>query len=321
MKHRTAAAALLVVVVVVVVVIVAVVVVGAMVGRKASTPKVPAQCIPSWVPAHVRPTPADALAMTHAIRRGREVAARSTMAVCCLVRDEVRAVERNVPEILRFLKENFRGSRMYVLENDSVDGTKDVLRDLEIRYPDDLRCDMRVGLSGTRAKKLPEAERMGLMTRLRQECIDWVLRDSERSDFDPDFIMIVDVDYDRLWFPGVLDSLGDADAWDVACANSISDDDRMYDWGSFGDFGTGRKSFQKQGQPFRMRSGPGRFRRYSYCFGSMSLYKTALVRRRSPYDARYGLVEGNPHEHTGFVRGLGGRVVANPNMILRQTWH
>jgi len=255
--------------------------------------------------------------MTTAILRGREVAARSTMAVCCLVRDEARAVARNVPEMLGFLKTHFRDGRMYVLENDSADGTKDVLRDLEALYPESLRCDMRDGVSGTRAKKLPEAGRMNLMTRLRQKCLDWVLRDS--VDFDPDFIMIVDIDYDHLWFPGVLDSLADADAWDVACANSISDDGRMYDWGSFGD-ANGKKSFTRQGRPFRMRSGPRRFRRYSYCFGSMSLYKTSIVRQRSRF-ARYGLVEGNPHEHSRFVRDLGGRVVANANMVLRQTWH
>lgn len=312
MKFRTA-------IIAAVIAVAAVVLVAVACSHSSSTPE-HLDTIPSWIPAHVRPTAADARAMTLAIRRGREVAARSTMAVCCLVRDEVRAVARNVPEILLFLKENFRGSRMYVLENDSADGTKDVLRDLEALYPESLRCDMRDGVSGTRAKKLPEAERMDLMARLRQECIDWVLRDSVESGSDPDFIMVVDVDYDRLWFPGVLDSLADADAWDVACANSISDDGRMYDWGSFGDI-DGKKSFTKQGRPFRMRSGPGRFRWYSYCFGSMSLYRTSLVRQRSPFGARYGLVEGNPHEHSRFVRGLGGRVVANANMVLRQTWH
>jgi hypothetical protein len=223
------------------------------------------------------------------------------------VRDDLRAVQKNLPDVLSFFNANFREHRMYIVENDSVDGTKSALRSLEASFPN-VRCILLDGVSESHSTKLCRRDehhncqkRTVLLGELRQMCLEACMRD-----WSPDFVFVFDADFKNLWYDGIFNSFGNDQEWDVVCANSFrvagNNNIHTYDIGSF-------SSDISDHKPFKMAS---ELKKCEFCFGSMSLYRGSLFLSNDfHYDGTHGI------EHIDMVKSLStDRVFANPNMIV-----
>lgn len=272
-----------------------------------------ATLLPKWMPHHLRPPFWCVPRIHNHIATGKRTCASLSISACCILRDEVDAVRRKIPEMLTFLKLHFKSVRLYVVENDSTDGSTQALRDLAQSDPTCIRLVLLQNVSASHSRQMctdgnPNCGVRGkILASLRQQCLDTCLDDSDSSHM-PDVVLVFDVDYKSLWYPGILDSFESWDEWDVVCANSVGMDGAMYDWGSF-------NGYSETPAPFRMSSGNSRFVPFQHCFGSMSLYRASLLRQRA---SRYALLEKNyPIEHIAFVQALPTtRVYANTNMVI-----
>jgi glycosyltransferase involved in cell wall biosynthesis len=272
-----------------------------------------ATLLPAWIPHHLRPPFWRIPHIHHHIAVGKRKCTTLSISACCILRDEVDAVHRTIPEMLTFLKTHFKSVRLYLVENDSTDGTTQALQKFAQSNPSHVRLTQMQNVSASHSRHMctngtPNCGLRGkMLASLRQQCLDACLDDPDAS-HTPDVVLIFDVDYRTVWYPGILDSFGSWEEWDVVCANSVGTDGFMYDWGSF-------NGYDQTPAPFRMSSGHSRFVPFEHCFGSMSLYRASMLNRRV---SRYDIMEKEyPIEHIAFVRALPtNRVYANTNMVI-----
>jgi len=146
----------------------------------------------------------------------------SRIAVCGIVRDCARNLRRNL-ERVESLRGSFRELRIVIAENDSKDGTKAVLRDLQRRdesaiveiadhgtvtLPRRLASGVNPSFSHHRISKMAAYRNRYLelaSTHIGFSRLDWVVM----------------LDWDVEWFrpEGILRTLAKSAAWDVATAN------------------------------------------------------------------------------------------------------
>jgi hypothetical protein len=119
------------------------------------------------------------------VRFGREIASSHSVAIVAICRNAIPWL----PNTLRLIEETgsmFQEWSAYIYENDSSDGTKDVLASWQDRGR------RRVSLNDNGRPHLShtiEPERTHALAEYRADCQDWVRRSSR-----PDFVLVVDTD-------------------------------------------------------------------------------------------------------------------------------
>lgn len=145
-----------------------------------------------------------------------------TLVICGIVRDAERGLKHNIPvidELTRMIKDY----RIVMYENDSKDGTKEVLRRWHERDP--LRIHVCLNDSDA-GKTTPSAgevacnpfysrKRICKMARLRNHYMAYV----EEAQWTGDLLMVVDMDVAQLHLDGILDTLRAPQSWDAVVAN------------------------------------------------------------------------------------------------------
>lgn len=260
---------------------------------------------PSWLSLRLRPFSEEGQQrIQRGIQKGIDVARSSHIAVCIILRDEAESIRRNMPELLGFLRAYFCGYKLFIVENDSTDDTRPLLHSLQSQDRN-VHCKLldlkqKHSVQHCHGTEKNCTSRGQLLADLRNTCMQWALSSYEACDY----VLVLDIDYMHIWFPGVLHSLGLADRWDVVCANSMhmSPLAFTYDSASFSTF-----------QMFAPRIDRALQGPYCHCFGSMSLYKADLVSRtKATYGTKTSVIE-----HVQFVHGLRTkRVFMNPAMVI-----
>jgi len=116
---------------------------------------------------------------------------------CFLVRDGEAYLEDNVRAIVHFAEEHCQSWKIHYVENDSSDGTRDILDDLEWEYAPAIRGERLDDVSGLHtqdicaAKQEPDncQERILLLAKLRQRLVDAALEAKT------DVLVMVDLDF------------------------------------------------------------------------------------------------------------------------------
>ena len=134
------------------------------------------------------------------VDEGRKVAHESQLAVVGLARNCAKNL-RNTLELLSELSEPFFSTGGYVFENDSVDGTKEILNRYKpewvtVKSQDLNRPHLPGEFQGPRTEALAE---------YRNSCVDWVKENASHTDF----VVVLDLDADGGFsIDGVLNSIG-----------------------------------------------------------------------------------------------------------------
>ena len=157
------------------------------------------------------------------IESGLERSGTLKIAVCSIVRDCEKNLRNNIP-IVNNIVSKFQDFRIIVFENDSIDGTKNLLK---VWANHSSKIFVQCETFGTRT--IPEKSsshtnkyfsryRITKMINYRNRYLDKL----EEINFKPDYVLIVDLDVSKIFINGVFHSIGLNNYWDVITANGFS---------------------------------------------------------------------------------------------------
>jgi hypothetical protein len=215
---------------------------------------------------------------------------------------------------IEYLGEFFADYRVIIFENDSVDGTKEVLLAWSKRNP-----KVQVISESFANKKRPS---IGFLADIRNKYLD-AMKNASYDNFD----IMIPVDMDMSYgfdIRGVFDSFSEFAQWGAVCANGIfTKEGKMYDMFAFrnDEFPYGINdvssvqywsSIVPKGQ--KIYDPKSDLVLVSSCFGGLAIYKREFVK-----DCKYSSDRGDC-EHVLFnkcVRDNGAKMFMNPAQVIR----
>ena len=263
------------------------------------------------------------------VKLGRKHASESTVVICGMLRDAAK----NLPNIQRRVEKLgslFKDYRVLIVENDSTDGTRELLLKWHSRNP-------RVNIlgCGTNAKScslsFPKTEGHGVDRRRIDKMIhlrNLYLDEVRRSYSTTDYTIVWDLDIiGSVYLDGVQNSMGYLSTTPTACAMTANG---MYRWGILTlyydtyallqheegfDINYKTASDVRKGLGFRYVRGQFPVNVKS-AFGGFSIYRTrALCDSNVDYTQLPSDGENILCEHTNLCKKLRGEVYVNPSMI------
>ena len=258
--------------------------------------------------------------------------AGKSLAVCSIVRNAQRGLERNIP-VIRALCARFKDYRIIVFENDSTDRTVSIL---EAWASADPKVTVSCRTLGIRT--IPRAAevtvnpffsryRIVKMADFRKQYLEYL----ERQEWNPDYLVVVDLDVERLELPSILTSFAPAPEWDAVTSFGYSLSPRLrrryHDAYALVELGKEQvpqteSSIQSVSDRWgTLRPGDDWIPVYS-AFGGLAIYRYACVR-----GLRYRCVDNGDArvevrcEHFGLCQQMHergyGRIYVNPGMKLK----
>lgn len=155
----------------------------------------------------------------------QKVSRFSSIVICSIVRNAEKGLRRNIP-VIDALTKSFDDWKVVVYENDSVDNTKSILRDWEEKYQENVfviseDIDKESTIPSSLANEVNpffSAKRISKMAMLRNKYLDYV----EGKGWNPEYLMVVDLDVAQLYLDGIIDCFNTADKWDAITAFGYS---------------------------------------------------------------------------------------------------
>ena len=146
-----------------------------------------------------------------------------TVVICSIVRNARRGLVRNAP-VIRSLCAHFKDYRVVIFENDSTDGTDRFLQEWAEKDPKVYVSCRRIGV-----RTIPRPEdvscnpffsiwRNEKMSGFRNQYLAYV----ESQGWNPDFLVVVDLDVAKLNLDGILTSFTDTVEWDAVTSFGYS---------------------------------------------------------------------------------------------------
>lgn len=263
-------------------------------------------------------------------KKGKERVASKSLLIFGMVRDCGQNLKRNIPAI-ESIGAYFKDYRIVVLENNSKDNTKDVLRNWSAKN-DKVRVFLN-DFDESKYKAIPPDERYFKYFQLNklQKYYDYrnMLMDTVESiGYESDYSILIDMDVAGIDVKGVITSFGSDISWDAVTANGYSLSPRMrrryHDTFALCEHGMEDKkqtmhmvdeykdvfSYLRKGLPF--------IRVFS-AFGGIAIYRTVAIKglRYQPYYNEYGQIQVRC-EHFALYKAMSekgyDRVFINPNM-------
>ncbi len=164
------------------------------------------------------------------------------VAICALVRDCKNQLERNIPTINK-LKNSFSRSHVVIVENDSKDGTKELLGRWAKDEDDVYAISEDIGVQtipdvkeGQEVYPWYSTHRVKLMASYRNKYLEFI----EKKAWTLDFVIIVDLDLAYISINGVANSFGQDIKWDAITSNGIKhfkEGSKYYDTYAFMELG------------------------------------------------------------------------------------
>ena len=209
--------------------------------------------------------------------------------IAALARDCNDSIIRNIPKI-ELLRRKFRESHVVVIENDSKDGTKEVLEGWKkqskgvevimnnfgtVTVPEKSSKVIRPGSSNYRISK---------MASYRNMYMDY----ARKADFDINFLLVMDIDIDDFSVEGVVSSINNApDDWGALFANGnkIFNEKQksFYDYFAYVPYENKQLSLKYSDMFFQARKVRNLLKRNKYvkcisAFGGMAIYKWEYIK-------------------------------------------
>ena len=247
-----------------------------------------------------------------------------------MVRDCSKTLQRNIPAI-EDIGSHFADYRIIVVENNSKDDTKSILQkwaqnnNKVLAYLNDF--------DEGKYKQIPAVENYFKYFQLNKLQKYYDYRNNlkelvDRTEFDSDYSLLIDMDVARIDVKGVITSFGSDIDWDAVTANGYSFSPslkrRYHDTFALCEYGMqDKKQTLKMIQDYQsifsfMRKGMPFIRVFS-AFGGIAIFKTKAIKglRYEPVMNEYGQVQVRC-EHFALFKAMAekgyDKVFINPNM-------
>ena len=261
----------------------------------------------------------------------------STIILCSIVRNAEKGLRRNIPIISELLM-RAKDYRVFVYENDSVDGTKELLQKWHQKDPHRIHISLNEYDS---TKTIPATNltnglnpffshrRIDKMAMLRNRYMEYI----EKQKWDADYLIVVDLDVARICLDGILSSFESKPEWDAVTALGYSIGPNLkrryhdtYALTLYGEeeFPQTEQKVKSLAGLYSVLKGYGTWMRVFSAFGGLAIYR---------YDAIKGLRYAHPSlnnddervevrcEHYSLYKQMVERgydkVYINPSMILK----
>jgi len=146
-----------------------------------------------------------------------------TIAVAILARDCEKSLTNNISKI-EHLRTYFKASLVVIVENDSIDQTKNILKEWEknAKHVVVLSEDYHTVTFPQKTKECPfpgtSMYRMEKMCFFRNKYMDYL----KNADIEYDYLMVVDIDVDSIEVQSIIDTLINAPSdWTALFANGV----------------------------------------------------------------------------------------------------
>lgn len=210
--------------------------------------------------------------------------------VCGIVRNAAKGLRRNIP-VIDTLCSYFGEYRIVFYENDSKDTTKEVLAAWQKTNPKRI-CILSEDYDTTSAiptesevKGNPffSERRIQKMADLRNRYMDYI----EKHQWNADYLMVVDMDVQRIDLKGVLSSFADTRGWDAVTAYGYSTSPKLrkryhdtYALTAYGDEGNPQteEKIKRLAEKYALRKGEEDWIRVFSAFGGMAIYRYERVK-------------------------------------------
>lgn len=154
------------------------------------------------------------------ILAGKEKMATSSVAIAALIRDGEHALKRNIPSVDKLMG-MFKEAKMVIVENDSVDNTKALLREWSNRQSNlhlmsqdfGTRTIVKVDHPHPKSKYF-SFHRVEKMSFYRNLYLDYI-----KDHLEVDFLIVIDLDVSEIDLEGICHSFGWKQSWDAMSAN------------------------------------------------------------------------------------------------------
>ena len=254
--------------------------------------------------------------------------------VCSIVRDAENGLRANIP-VLRELLAYFGDYRVVVYENDSKDRTKELLKDLQatdqehvLVYMENKAAQKTIPMaSSVNCNPFYSTTRISKMVALRNKYMEVV----DQLDFNPDYLMVVDLDVAQLFLEPILNTFNYGKEWDAVTANGYSlgpnlrrryhDSYALTEYGDEGNPQTEEKILSLAKKYGKLQKADEWIRVYS-AFGGLAIYRYEAIK-----GLRYQLLENGDGrvevkcEHFSIYKQMAERgsdkVFINPDMKLK----
>ena len=261
----------------------------------------------------------------------------STIILCSIVRNAEKGLRRNIPIISELLM-HAKDYRVFVYENDSVDGTKELLQNWKQNDPQRIHvslnnCDSTKTVPSNKlangVNPFFSHRRIDKMAMLRNTYMEYI----EKQKWEADYLIVVDLDVARICLDGILSSFESKLDWDAVTAFGYSIGPnlkrRYHDTYALTLYGEDKSPQTEQKVKslaglFSVLKGYGAWMRVFSAFGGLAIYR---------YDAVKGLRYAYPSlnndddrvevrcEHYSLYKQMAERgydkVYINPSMILK----
>lgn len=267
------------------------------------------------------------------VKNGYEKMRNSSVVICALVRDSEAALKQNIPFVDK-LAEKFAESTIFIVENDSVDNTKMLLKEWGAKN-DSVVIDSRDYGTQTIAEpqknEHPRARyfsenRISKMAGFRNIYMDYV-----KSNLKVDYLIAIDLDVYKISLDGIASSFGFEKKWDSINSNGrkITPESpfspTFYDTFAFQDLRdegpTSMKSIKKYQEKYKgLKTGMDLIKVNSG-FNGMAIYRWEAIK-----ELEYRTEKNNDPivkytcEHTVFHREMresgNGEIYLNPSQLV-----
>lgn len=246
---------------------------------------------------------------TQNLRNGMIEMAKHKLVICGITRDNANAL----PNVIRHIENTasfFKDYKVIIFENDSSDGTKEILKNWSMKNDKVKILSKDYGFI-----KRPS---IAFMAEARNFYLDELQNNHEYDDYD--IVMVADLDFGKGWDArGIADSFSKINDWEAVCSNgSLRPYTNMYDTFAFLNLEpnkcTHNEHFNKCNHTKRYKVDEPLVPVGS-CFGGIAFYKREFIK-----GCRYESHDEDC-EHIAFhqcmINKNHGRMFLNPSQFLR----
>lgn len=147
-----------------------------------------------------------------------------TIVICSIVRNAEKGLKRNIPVVNKLCRQ-FKDYRIVVFENDSDDRTKEILAEWQSKDPSNIHIFMEnLGIrtipkpSEVSCNPFFSLKRNEKMSAFRNKYLNYI----EENNWNPDYLMVVDLDVSRVIYDGIITSFNTKEVWDAITAFGYS---------------------------------------------------------------------------------------------------
>jgi len=162
--------------------------------------------------------------MLKEMKNGTLALSQQSLVICGIVRDCEKNLIKNIL-VIEELRTYFKDSHVVIFENDSIDGTKEILRHWSESYTN----VHIVSETYSAEKTIPNKKdtqtnpyfseyRIIKMAYFRNKYLEYI----EANNLTSDYTVVVDMDISKFFIKGILDSFSCSDQWDVVASNCYS---------------------------------------------------------------------------------------------------